>query len=380
MMQRNASSLSYHSPTPTNQASAQGGFNSSETPTGTADRRSRNQQSVFQHWSSIHSVNDVVESDSDESVKSFNISDEEDNPIISPKGGTSGETSKVLDDWDLTPLVNGEDMFDDIVRPTTEEEDETLKSTLSYSSLKGQTKNFHLDFAAGFFEFQGHCEYMEDRTLLEPVVAKEGSTPSVSLFALLDGHNGSKCVDFVQANLLQTMLESKLLHSASFKDTLDSNKDGELLAEAFGILDHRFLSMAVLSDPLETSGSCVTAMMVRKNFVTLAWLGDCRAVMCTREGKAVQMTSDDNVKNDEELKRIEAAGGWIANKRVNGLIAVTRSIGDIEFKTLKNESWGKTFTGDLLVSTPHIHTFERKDERFVVIASDGKSILKHILV
>ena len=35
--------------------------------------------------------------------------------------------------------------------------------------------------------------------------------------------------------------------------------------------------------------------------------------------------------------------GWVANKRVNGVLGVARAFGDIEYKTLKDTCWGKTF-------------------------------------
>jgi serine/threonine protein phosphatase PrpC len=60
-------------------------------------------------------------------------------------------------------------------------------------------------------------------------------------------------------------------------------------------------------------------------------VGDCRAVLSDK-GKAVQLTFDHKPNAPKEKERIEAAGGFVHNGRVNGLLAVSRSIGDVNYK------------------------------------------------
>ena len=50
-----------------------------------------------------------------------------------------------------------------------------------------------------------------------------------------------------------------------------------------------------------------------------------------------------------------------------------RSFGDIEYKILKEKSWGKEFTADLVSSEPELFTVERsKEDEFLIIACDGR--------
>ena len=64
----------------------------------------------------------------------------------------------------------------------------------------------------------------------------------------------------------------------------------------------------------------------------IAHAGDCRVVLCDG-GTAVQVTMDHTPLVEEEKSRIKASGGFVSNKRVNGILAVSRSFGDIKFKS-----------------------------------------------
>jgi hypothetical protein len=69
------------------------------------------------------------------------------------------------------------------------------------------------------------------------------------------------------------------------------------------------------------------------------------------------------------------SSGTIANGRVQGVLAVTRSLGDVEYKTLRNESWGgdgKLLKADVVSGEPYIYTLDLHDfDEFLVLASDG---------
>ena len=73
-----------------------------------------------------------------------------------------------------------------------------------------------------------------------------------------------------------------------------------------------------------------------------------------------------------ELEVGLAAGGWVHNNRIHGVLSVSRAFGDVEHKRLKTKSWEKEFVSDPLIATPEIQS-ERlgEDDEFMIIACDG---------
>lgn len=59
--------------------------------------------------------------------------------------------------------------------------------------------------------------------------------------------------------------------------------------------------------------------------------GDSRAVACIN-GETVPLSRDHKPTLKDERKRIEAAGGFVEYKRVNGNLALSRALGDFIFK------------------------------------------------
>ena len=80
--------------------------------------------------------------------------------------------------------------------------------------------------------------------------------------------------------------------------------------------------------------------------------GDSRSVLC-RNGACVELSVCHNTNNETEVKRVLEMGGWrrgcgvrrrqITNGRVMGVMRVTRSLGDIEYKTMKDYYWNAHF-------------------------------------
>lgn len=65
--------------------------------------------------------------------------------------------------------------------------------------------------------------------------------------------------------------------------------------------------------------------------------GDSRAVASVC-GKTVLLSRDHKPTLKDELKRIEAAGGWVEFNRVNGHLALSRALGDFMFKRNNQKS------------------------------------------
>lgn len=116
----------------------------------------------------------------------------------------------------------------------------------------------------------------------------------------------------------------------------------------------------------------------------VAHVGDCRAVL-SDAGVAVQLTVDHHPDVPSEKERVEAAGGWISKNRVNGVLAVTRSFGDIMYKTFDPTAPSPDFYGDeeeletgiwakrnQVISMPEILELDvQSSYEFIILASDG---------
>ncbi|KAI0070630.1 protein serine/threonine phosphatase 2C [Panus rudis PR-1116 ss-1] len=86
--------------------------------------------------------------------------------------------------------------------------------------------------------------------------------------------------------------------------------------------------------------------------------GDARGVLC-RAGKAVRLTYDHKGSDKQEAKRIMDAGGFVMSGRVNGVLAVTRSLGDSSMK-------------EFVVGAPYTTETELSEEdEFLILACDG---------
>ena len=66
----------------------------------------------------------------------------------------------------------------------------------------------------------------------------------------------------------------------------------------------------------------------------------------------MELSEDHKATLESEEARIREAGGWVHRGRTLGVLAIARSFGDLEFKTMKESCWGRTFSADLIVATP----------------------------
>lgn len=100
----------------------------------------------------------------------------------------------------------------------------------------------------------------------------------------------------------------------------------------------------------------------RQRVLYTANVGDARIVLC-RAGKAMRLSYDHKGSDEHEGKRISAAGGLILNNRVNGVLAVTRALGDTYMKELVT---GHPYTTETVL--------QPNEDEFIIIACDGVSL------
>ncbi|KAJ9136736.1 Protein phosphatase 2C isoform beta [Pleurostoma richardsiae] len=97
----------------------------------------------------------------------------------------------------------------------------------------------------------------------------------------------------------------------------------------------------------------------RQRVLYTANVGDARIILC-RSGKALRLSYDHKGSDENEGKRIASAGGLILNNRVNGVLAVTRALGDTYMKDLVT---GHPYTTETVIQ-PDM-------DEFIILACDG---------
>lgn len=126
-------------------------------------------------------------------------------------------------------------------------------------------------------------------------------------------------------------------------------------------------------DIADAAGCTACSALITPDKIYVANAGDSRAVIGkkTNDGKyvAIAMSEDHKPDNEGEKKRIEEAGGFVEDNRVRGILALSRSIGDLEYK-VKGEN--KNYKKDMITADPEIKVVAiDPDVSFIFIACDG---------
>lgn len=202
-------------------------------------------------------------------------------------------------------------------------------------------------FIIGFCEDKNrmHRRTMEDTHVMK---AKFADKLGQGFFAVFDGHAGKQaaqwCGDHVH-ELLEELLD--LRPDAPIPD---------LLNEAFVSADNKLADLQIYSGC--TVVVCFVQVLDHGRVLHTANVGDARAVLC-RGGKAIRLTYDHKGSDANEAKRIVDAGGLVLNDRVNGVLAVTRSLGDCSMKAL-------------VVGNPYTTSLDLTCyDEFLILACDG---------
>lgn len=120
-------------------------------------------------------------------------------------------------------------------------------------------------------------------------------------------------------------------------------------------------SHSATGSPNATESGPSKPRTTRQRVLYTANVGDARIILC-RNGKALRLSYDHKGSDENEGKRITNAGGLILNNRVNGVLAVTRALGDAYLKDLVT---GHPYTTETVIQ-PDI-------DEFLILACDGVS-------
>ncbi|WCJ28957.1 Protein phosphatase 2C 57 [Euphorbia peplus] len=236
----------------------------------------------------------------------------------------------------------------------------------------------------GSASLQGARDEMEDDFVL-----RSDGLNGFSFAGVFDGHGGAASVKFLRDELYKECAAA--LHDGLLLGGKDFEAIKKALKEAFENADTKLLKWLETIGEEDESGSTATVVLIGNDTIIISHIGD-SCVVLSRSGKPEALTDyhrpyGRNKASLDEVRRIREAGGWIANGRICGDIAVSRAFGDIRFKTKKNEMvqkgvaegrWSEKFgsrvrfTGDLVIASPDVMQVSLgSDAEFLLLASDG---------
>jgi len=90
---------------------------------------------------------------------------------------------------------------------------------------------------------------------------------------------------------------------------------------------------ALVKLSLSNCGGCTANIGLLKNGkFYVANAGDSRSVAYLKDGSTLPLSFDHKPENDLERRRIEAAGGFVSDNRVNANLNLSRAFGDFTYK------------------------------------------------
>ncbi|GJJ72866.1 protein phosphatase PTC1 [Entomortierella parvispora] len=232
--------------------------------------------------------------------------------------------------------------------------DENGANAEEIESLKAIIKDLEeFEFSVGVSEDRNkRCRRsMEDTHAF--IYNYEGITGH-GFFAIFDGHAGKAAADWCGQHfheVLGSILEEKGdLPETDFQDIVN---------EAFLEADQQ---LAEALKQGRSSGCTAIVAYIRKEgdkrVLYTGNVGDARAVLC-HGNKAIRLSYDHKGSDHTEAQRILDVGGFVMNNRVNGVLSVTRALGDSSMK-------------EFVIGSPYTTRTELgADCPYLILACDG---------
>ena len=291
---------------------------------------------------------------------------------VSVTGSSDSSSDDDFGDEEIVTLENGKDLEQHLTvrNKRRRRYSEVIPGRVDLTGIVNMRRdcvNLALRFVTATKAHVNGKPSMEDRhmsiALANSVLNLPPGIPPIAYFGVYDGHSGSDCADFIRINL----------HQHIFRDPAVLMREPEAtLIKAYEDCDEQWLNIVMENKgQCNYSGSTSATVLLWANKLIIASAGDTRAVLA-RNGTAIDLTTDHIPTLQSETERIHRAGGSIVRGRVQGVLGVSRSFGDIEFKTLKEKSWGATFSANLVSATPEVKVVEiMPEDEFIIIGSDG---------
>ncbi|XP_015421961.1 PREDICTED: protein phosphatase 1A isoform X2 [Myotis davidii] len=216
----------------------------------------------------------------------------------------------------------------------------------------------------GLSSMQGWRVEMEDAHTA--VIGLPSGLETWSFFAVYDGHAGSQVAKYCCEHLLDHITNNQDFKGSAGAPSVENVKNG--IRTGFLEIDEHMRVMSEKKHGADRSGSTAVGVLISPHHTYFINCGDSRGLLC-RNRKVYFFTQDHKPNNPLEKERIQNAGGSVMIQRVNGSLAVSRALGDFDYKCVH----GKGPTEQLVSPEPEVHDIERseEDDQFIILACDG---------
>ncbi|PRP74396.1 hypothetical protein PROFUN_10294 [Planoprotostelium fungivorum] len=233
--------------------------------------------------------------------------------------------------------------------------------------LKLERKGVHRDSAkhvnpelsteANAFATQGMRRHMEDQNLIlaKPnLLFNLNRAPVQAYYGIYDGHSGKLAAEYARTHLHSNIFDE-------FSTGLAWSEENLVAALQKGYLRTNVEFNQLAGKNSINSGTTAASIIVWGDKLFVANVGDSEVVI-SRGGVATVLTHSHLPDKPEEKERIQRLGGIVVHYgtwRVNGLLSVSRSIGD-------------NGLDKLVIADPYVAVVERtKEDEFLIMATDG---------
>jgi len=192
----------------------------------------------------------------------------------------------------------------------------------------------------------------------KPNCLKKGTRTSI--FCVFDGHGGT-----LSAEIAEKYFTEYLVDQEAFRE----GKMEEAIATAYAKTDRKIIETD--EKRARQSGATALCAVIVDKKLYVGNIGDSEGILCrsgSGKSKVVELTFPHKAIDRDEQKRVADAGGKIIQKRVCGSLAVTRGLGDYDFK-VPYVTKGHT---DYVSRIPHYFEIDLDREcECLILACDG---------